>query len=307
MASISIIDKQLMDMFARFECGKIGSIHSIFDRAVNILSNDEKHLISLATETVVQSPKMMKTNDCQSFSRLNESARVGGAVIWENDSMIRIGSSHWNFGEAKVWDEKISRFPLILREEFTKEIAKFLSRNGHERNSGLFSALLAFSGGTQLLKNGDNIYKRAFLDGLRALDGAIKNDNRKDILQASNRLLGLGFGLTPSGDDFLLGCLTVWQVFDVSLFLYYQDENWLKYVKEHTTIVSYFMLEQCLSGFANHGFIELFRSFHMGRGLARALDIFLEIGSTSGIDMLCGAIFAMQYIEGDEAENHGLH
>ena len=293
MANISFIDRQLTDLFARLECGKIGAIHSIFDRTVNILANDELHLISLATESVVQSPKMMKTNDCQSFSRFKESVRIGGAAMLENDSTIRIGGLLWSFGDANVWDGKLSRFSLCLSEALSREIAKFLSFNGPKRDSGLFSALLEFSGEAQLNAYGDNVYRQAFFDGLSALDRAIKKNCKNDILQASNRFLGLGFGLTPSGDDFLMGCLVVWQAFDVPIFFYYKEDNWIKQVKQQTTIVSYFMLEQCLGGFVNHGFVELFRLSRSGRCLTGAQDIFLEIGETSGIDMLCGALFAM--------------
>ena len=292
-----MIDKQLADLFSRLECGKIGAVHSIFERSVNILSIDGKNLITLAIDSVVQSPNMMKTTDNESFFRMKESVRLGDAVMRENDSFIRIGGINWNFGETNVLDGRISRFPLNLREELEKEIAGFLSRYGHERDSGLYCAWFAFSGRTQFSKNSDNAYKRAFYDGLRTLDGAIKNGCKKDVLQASNRFLGLGFGLTPSGDDFLLGCLTVWQALDAPLFLYFQEENWLKYVKEHTTTVSYFMLEQCLSGYANDGFIELFQSLRLGKGLARALDIFLNVGQASGIDMLCGVLFALQYVD----------
>ena len=128
-----------------------------------------------------------------------------------------------------------------------------------------------------------NPYSEAFVKSLHELKICIKMN--ESVLQACNRFLGLGIGLTPSGDDFLLGCLTTWQSCNAEIFSLFQD-GWINQIKEKTTTVSYFMLKECIDGFVHQGFIDLFQTGE--------LDKFLEIGSTSGIDMLIGALFALE-------------
>ena len=85
MADITRIDRQLLKLFSGQK--KAGVVHSIFDKAINILSADEQHLISIALETVVQSPQMMKTDDELAFSRLREN--VSPLKYWSSQPHSR--------------------------------------------------------------------------------------------------------------------------------------------------------------------------------------------------------------------------
>ena len=236
----------------------------------------------------MQAPQMMQTNERQVFSRLKESIQTGKGISLESDFAIRIGTILWDFAEAPTWNGEIPRLLSAQRGTFAKQIARFLHENGPERDSGLFTAWQEFSGEVQQMRRCDSPYVQAFREGLYSLDTAMRGGRAQDVFQASNRLLGLGPGLTPAGDDFLLGCLATWRSFGIPLSLLYQGDDCLAQIKRRTTTVSYFMLEQCLQGFVNDAFVQLFEK--------QELEAFLNIGSTSGVDMLIGAMFSMQHI-----------
>ena len=295
MAYIRRIDRQLLNWLSGQEQREIAAVHSIFDKVVNLLTKDENRLISFALEAVVQAPDMMKTNEAQVFTMFRDSIQVGEIAQLESDSTIRIGTTFWSYEGAVLWDGTIPRIRSIHLENLAGQIATFLHRHAEKRDSGLLSAWLAYSGHAQQAGDADLVYTKVFLEGLCCFDEAIRSGQTQDMLHASGRLLGLGLGLTPSGDDFLLGCLALWQVFDMRLFSPYKECDWLKQIKGKTTTHSYFMLKQCIDGFVNNAFIELFQVIGKGGDMGKALDEFLRIGSTSGIDMLIGALFAMQY------------
>ena len=334
MKEIHRMDRQLLDWLTQRKHEETVFVHSIFEKVVNLQPKDSTHFISFSLGTVVQGPLMMQTDERQTFQSWKDSIQVGDAVAVKlmNDTMILVGDICWSLAKVQLWDGKLWPIPLSYGEKFEEQITEFLMENGHERDSGLFMAWLTFYHKETQIRRGRNAYSQAFLldrkillsskkrstvdahcgvqcicrdatatgaefrlrnslfEALHRLDKALRNGKEQEILQASNGLVGLGAGLTPSGDDFLLGCFTIWQLFAPTLFSLYQEKDWMGQIKGRTTTISYVMLEQCLNGFVNDAFIQLCKT--------NQLESFLKIGSTSGIDMLIGAHFALKNIKG---------
>ena len=290
MKEIHRMDCQLLDWLTQRKHEETVFVHSIFEQVVNLQPKDNTHFISFSLGTVVQGPLMMQTDERQTFRGWKDSIQVGDvvAVRLMNDSMILVGDICWSLAKVQLWDGKLWPIPLSYGEKFKKKITEFLMENGHERDSGLFTAWLAFYHKETQIRRGEGVYSQTLFEALHRLDKALESGKEQDILQATNGLVGLGIGLTPSGDDFLLGCLTIWQLFAPALFSLYQEKDWLRQIRGRTTTISYLMLEHCLNGFVNDALIQLCKE--------NQLESFLKIGSTSGIDMLIGAHFALKYI-----------
>lgn len=295
--SVNCIDKQLINWLEyKTASRKIGEIHSIFDKVINILSNDREHLFSIALAEVIQSPQMMRTNDSISFLNTKNTIQTGDAVFLFDDHTLKIGVVHWSYSAA-VWDKNISfkeTLKLQHQEMFSLKISRFISVSG--RDSGLLSAWMRFSDDTGILTDASSIYTSVFFKNLVNMDKAIRMNCEQDFVEASYNFVGSGIGLTPSGDDFLLGCLTIWQYFHSPLFDTYRKHNWPAALKGYTTAVSYFMLKSCLNGFVNDALAMLLRYCNEDYYLEQQLERFLKIGSTSGVDMLIGVLFASGYI-----------
>lgn len=120
-------------------------------------------------------------------------------------------------------------------------------------------------------------------------------------ITASN-IVGYGIGLTPSADDFLLG---------VAAVLDFNGEHERKkllseYIGKHietTTEVSGWMLKYGIG--SRYPQIVIDSLANAGKGKLRVSD-FLEHGSTSGIDLLCGLLCGLEIIireNNDEAKD----
>jgi hypothetical protein len=126
-------------------------------------------------------------------------------------------------------------------------------------------------------------------DGLTILLGAVHSRQEESAALAGHRLIGLGPGLTPLGDDYLAGsALTVSALGDVAGFDGPGRERWLQAllpsdVRVRTTAVSADLLEMARGGRAAeplHGLLDL--SPGGEANLGRALAALVDIGASTG-------------------------
>jgi hypothetical protein len=108
--------------------------------------------------------------------------------------------------------------------------------------------------------------------------------------------VGLGAGLTPSGDDFLTGFLGAARLTEYGNGLRRQLSRHLYIDKSMTTLPSYFMLEGALAGFLPEAVSCLLGALadedpHRARHWAGRLA---GLGATSGQDMLAGVICCLE-------------
>jgi len=109
-------------------------------------------------------------------------------------------------------------------------------------------------------------------------------------------LIGLGPGLTPSGDDFVLGIFAAFYYFglDIDIILILRDIIIGK-AKNKTNIISYNMLRQGAKG----GFIEwvedmAYSIVYQGpEEIEAAFGNMQKIGSSSGSDISAGILFGL--------------
>lgn len=105
-----------------------------------------------------------------------------------------------------------------------------------------------------------------------------------------NHFIGRGIGLTPSGDDFLIGYISILTLFD-------EQKNWIKVItplikKEKTTAISVAYLTCLMSGVVNENIKSLLDVIYSQdkKIVQEKLDHLLLFGHTSGIDTLYGML-----------------
>ena len=131
-----------------------------------------------------------------------------------------------------------------------------------------------------------------------AIRGALVHTRPDQILDAARRIIGLGAGLTPSGDDFLVGCLR-------GLWLMAPGQTWeqdllcqlrtalLPDLEDRTTCVGAEFIRRALSGeFAevlDQAAMALIDPVHT-QTVASAVGQLLAQGETSGTDTTRGLL-----------------
>ncbi|WP_165908422.1 DUF2877 domain-containing protein [Rubrivivax gelatinosus] len=132
-------------------------------------------------------------------------------------------------------------------------------------------------------------YAPAVRRGWLALQAAVRAGDEDALVRACSGLVGLGPGLTPSGDDFLLGMFLVlhWRAPALGARILAQAAHGAS-----TTDVSQAMLRRALQGYASLLYLAV---LDPGTDLESALARAGAFGHSSGHDCLCGMLFAVQH------------
>ena len=138
---------------------------------------------------------------------------------------------------------------------------------------------------------GESWLRRAAVD-VEGLVPALRHCDERTAAHHAARLIGLGPGLTPAGDDFLCGLLTGLRVFLPD----WQGQHSLAQQLVHlargrTTSLSHTLLAQAARGVVVEPLAAVLGSMGSGKCL-QGLDDLLAIGHSSGSDMLAGACLA---------------
>ncbi|WP_171046330.1 oxamate carbamoyltransferase subunit AllH family protein [Lentibacillus cibarius] len=296
---IKQMDSRLLEWLSHKQnSNQLGTVHSVFDKVVNFISHDGVTLFSLAKNWVIQSPGMMKTCEDEGFSQMLSVLKPGMPINLVGNCCLEINDWQWDFSNAVVWERDIASLSQT-KPDITASTLMLLNNfiEKYGAREGIFPAWKSFSDVSWEVPETTrkNIYFSPFLAGLEQL---VKDIEGKKLENFMDRFVGLGIGLTPSGDDFLTGLLATWQYFAFPLYKDFEPNQ--ADLKGRTTDVSYFMLKHCLEGQVNEALLALLEN--LDGDPTPQLRQLLAIGSTSGTDMLVGVSFAYQQLINDKEE-----
>ncbi|MDL9980587.1 DUF2877 domain-containing protein [Microbacterium sp. ASV49] len=164
-----------------------GRVHSVFRSVVNIAVSDGS-LWCLAASAVAPGPRTV-TVDAASFA---DFGIAPGQPVAVDDAAVRIDEALIvSLRGARVWEPAELPGPVSAARV-------------HELEGALDD--LGIAGGA---RGGDDVFSRAVSDristGLAAIAAAVDAQDADAVGRAATRLVGLGTGLTPAGDDVLTG------------------------------------------------------------------------------------------------------
>lgn len=130
------------------------------------------------------------------------------------------------------------------------------------------------------------------------LNALVREDVRSEAFQQAARyLVGRGKGLTPSGDDILLGFFLVLKLFGQESGL---TGALLEFATQSTTSISAAYLKSLMTGYVSEYFLSFCQAAALEDldGLRSAIEKIKTIGSTSGYDSLMGMSLGIRKLEG---------
>lgn len=296
--------------------GVTGYIHSIFDKTINIdikERNANFSLLTLARSDVDEGPSILVTSMQNNESWHRIGAKIGDPVIFTSNAVylsnIKLVE---DISNATVWraatGSVLQGLQCLPYEEIKlrcDEVALFIKING--KNQGVYPLVTRFSDIIHgKLTCDDDPFIHRFLQGVLTLHNALSRTSgnlqeTNDFDSAVKMLLGLGDGLTPSGDDFLAGLLFAMH-FAQTVFARKHDalpplahvvcEN----MAERTNEISQHFLHCAAEGqwgrTTEEFMIALFgQTAQHNEELHRALNRKLSYGATSGMDEIFGIMF----------------
>lgn len=256
------------------------TVHSVFDRVVNL--NDAGRLYTVAAAGVDNAPATLVLDipSCQALQ-----LKVGDRVRNRRERLLLPGGRMVDLRRAQRWQPGLASLPMPASSLCW--LTNFLAAEG-------------VPGGARPDPDGGELattVSRLLTAALAELLAAAQRGAVDEIAAGAHRLLGLGTGLTPSGDDALLGVALVAAMPGSTLApLTPLLHNVFEVGAPFTNAISLAALQQAVRGRTRQSVIALLAAMSGGddedelNRLGRAVT---AIGHTSGTDILVGMCAAL--------------
>ncbi|GGC90050.1 DUF2877 domain-containing protein [Enterococcus wangshanyuanii] len=267
-----------------------GEVHSTFDRTINII-DDSGTLYTIATAELDDAPNTIRVAN---FFKDRLQVPLNTRVFVQQGQLVIEGVAAIALDDAKKWQYPEIIFPS---QETYQQITSRI------RIVNRWLEQIESKGGYILNSAQATAYEKMMHTMLWKETGHLLNYlKEKQLFQAMkqvNRVVGLGPGLTPSGDDFLVGLALIFTTTD---YPYHSLKQWLfncrQELKKRTNEISFSTLDWAIKGAARErlgAFLnELFYGDDEGE-LKEKMFAVLAIGSTSGGDILSGMLAGIEF------------
>ena len=260
-----------------------GKVEQVFNKAINIsIDNSLYSLTSSSLDNAPNSCRLINKN----FSTLDIKC---GDLVSLLDKNIIVGEKYSvSFSLCKKWQPTAIKF--LSKKLILKDYQSFL-----KKQLGVLDLILTKNRSSLFDYQGDNFFYASSSEKLNqlriSLINLLKTQEPKNLIQVITQFIGLGIGLTPSGDDYLVG-LMAFLLLEEHPFhsLSPQFRQGVIDSKDRTTPISAITLEKALNQEYRENMHQLIQSLVDGEETeiySQFLAI-LNIGSSSGSDMLFG-------------------
>lgn len=264
-------------------------VHSAYERTINLMIDGQ--LIALQVKGSPVSPiSVILPLDSTEIRNLD--AREGQEIILEGSNIV-IGKTAITFdASTDVYDGYLNKYNFNAD---MKHLIKSIIEKAHR---GGFSFL------TNPSKVPEDLVLSYVKQKLKTVITLIHDDKTEAAAEAISSLIGVGTGLTPSGDDFITGILSAFSAFPETF-----DEDIVEQVRnsvslhlQNTNEISMAFIKCALDNQFSVPVISLYQWLCSENGLPETrksqsdeiLQSFLAIGHSSGIDTLTGIWWALE-------------
>jgi hypothetical protein len=242
-----------------------------------------------------------------------------GQNVWVDGPFLRISdevildldpASEWEPSDVRLEHPK----PLAVVGACVYRLVEAVIALGNARGLGqmipLISSLLG--GNKQAISNTDPLLAKA-RNSILDLAMVCLTFDMTEVARKGRELVGLGLGLTPSGDDFLGGLLFAAHSLKTA---YPQDFHWeeepvmdlIHWASTQTHPISHAILRDHAFGHGPKPLYDVLASLLNGQDLGptiKGAERLLGIGETSGWDILAGMLTGMLLVEGKLEHRNG--
>ncbi|MEG0834272.1 MAG: DUF2877 domain-containing protein [Christensenellaceae bacterium] len=270
---------------------KRGLIHSVYNKTVNFYCGDV--LLSLQAQGTPLSPLTLETN-C-SPQELNNLRLAPDMEIGISTHRICVNRTYFTFAFSSPWNPKLS--------EVLPDTPFLQSTNGVEFLCACLRSINPVDGFSDLVLPEGKLWKASQSAKAASLIlshcyNCILTEDWDVAAEHAAGLIGLGEGLTPSGDDFLCGMLAASHIAETknSRELGMALAQKLRPLITKTNDISSAFINCALNGYFSSAIISL----ACGACIQKIAKDFSEIGHSSGADTLSGIIFYLGSLSADQ-------
>ncbi len=253
-------------------------VHSRFNQVVNFVS--DHHLVAVVHQSAGGGPFNLVL-DGTDLTALNH--------LTIDDNSFSLNDEIVPFDESEKYDSEIELNGVD--ERIFSEKLQFLKENLVQRASEKSLVFLL-----------DNTRRKHFktsyeMELVSRFDFAMNHFNSSDTISAIRMIKGAGFGLTPSGDDFIAGFLQALNLRQKLFRIDYRDliQNVFDESRSNNILTNAF-LEASAKGWLSENFKELIRAvfYDSKNRIEERVNQVLAHGATSGADWCVGLIIGIE-------------
>ncbi len=251
-------------------------IHSRFNNVINLV--DERNLlISVVTKQIGNGPNNIVVDHINGLDFDNISITKEHIIF--DDEMIPLN-------DIVLYDDKIvfDNFSIVTFKKSLQYAKDLLKEKAHPLSA-------VFLLGASREKNFKDGFQYALMNGLKkGMDELIRSN-----FTNGKELCGMGIGLTPTGDDLIDGALLALSLFEsIGIVKTSSVKKTLYESIGSTNIISRTFLYYSYLGRFYEKFKDLIIAMSNGDRLNEAFYNYLDIGETSGADILTGFIITIE-------------
>jgi hypothetical protein len=300
-----------IDGFLAYWCGLNdvrGKIHSVFQHALNIRTAGGQ-LVSILSGADMAGPNTVVAELPEGMDFISMGLRTGMPVRLRG-TRVQLGSGdvHLRTGTAQKWWPRLAGGLESINLDRLESNLRTLDEKVAEMSPGrglgvlLLHAADMAAGRWEKVSadHGDEVVRRALPAIGDLMLGFLRGDGRA-LQRGVEGLIGLGSGLTPSGDDLLLGFIGALGVVSKRLSGS-ETESVLESIRDHlysnrhrTTFISSNLLAFACAGRVAAPILNVVRAllFEESAALLNSVKVLLRQGANSGSEVLLGILLAL--------------
>lgn len=280
-------------------------VHSIYERTINLMLDGQLIALQIA-DSPVSPISIILPLDETGLDRLKIKSNSPVSI---DDTNLLVGKNIISLDHAyDVYDDTLyeHNFSTSLKDV----VWQLITTSGRDGFSVLISSHetpddIALSYARKKLDAAESICST--MTSINSADETTKSNQLNKLCDSLSGLIGVGTGLTPSGDDFMTGVLSTFKAFPQCFNhkLISSLSNSICSRRNNTNEISCTFIDCALRGQFSKAIIDLYDSVcsdnvqASGIGqesIDNLLDSFLDIGHTSGIDTLTGIYWSMKHL-----------
>ncbi len=264
------------------------TIQSLFDSSLNLRLEHKDRLITILVSDHYELPQGIRVDKKIPLQSLTVGMRAAsrGGILRFDSSALAI-----DLRGAQIWDGRLSALTADIQQAWSITW-QTLDAGQRLRKTELIAEDLFRSG------QGPQLTRRLSQHVHELLASAERFDSHA-CAEAAHRIIGLGPGVTPSGDDMLIGFLAglysmsgsqtdrlqFIQAFGNALFLFSKETN----------DISRTYIQHAVKGEFSSSIVTLIEAIHIGEEgrLISVTKNAMQIGHSSGMDSITGLLIGL--------------
>jgi len=267
-------------------------IQSVFDSAANLRLVHQNRLITLLISDHYELPQGIRINtknlSLQSLTVGLRAASRGGILRFDSSPLAI------DLRSASVWTCPI---PELNTNMQSPDVIQAWSTAWELLNRGQRSKNTEVVGNDLLQLNTGSLLSQRLGKPVMGLISSVESFDLQGATRAAEKMIGLGPGVTPSGDDILIGFLAgLWSTAEedsMHLSFIHSFADALRQLAKQTNEISRTYLYYAAQGQFSSSLSTLAEAIAMGRQVEQATQNAIRVGHSSGMDSVTGLLIGL--------------